>query len=276
MTPPPNTWKRRVKRTFVTLGIVYLAFVGFLVLFEDQLVYMPGSSSNWTEPSGFRAEDVTLTSADGTRIHAWWVPCEGGDGALIFCHGQMGNLSTRSFLMKDLLRLNRSILIFDYPGFGKSEGEPSEQGCYDAAYAAYDWLIEEKGIPANRIVLMGKSLGGGVATDLASRRDNEALVLVMSFTSTPDVATHLFPIVPAHWVMRNRFDNLSKIGRAKGAVYIIHGCCDYKIPFRHAQELFEAAPEPKKLHAVDDAGHDLRCLSCECLDGLSAFLQSLR
>jgi pimeloyl-ACP methyl ester carboxylesterase len=237
---------------------------------------MPGSSANWHDPEGFRTEDITLSSADGTSIHAWWIPCQGGEGALMFCHGQMGNLSARGFLMKRLLRLKMPILIFDYPGFGRSEGDPSEQGCYDAADAAYDWLIEERKIPADQIVIMGKSLGGGIATDLASRRVNRALVLVMSFTSTPDVAVHFMPIVPAHWLMRNRFDNLSKIGRSQGAVFLIHGCTDSKIPSWQASKLFEAAPAPKKLLLRDRVGHDLRCLSDECLDELSTFLHDTR
>jgi uncharacterized protein len=276
MNPPPTTWKRRVRRTFVTIAVVYIGFVAFLMVFEDFFVFMPGSSANWHEPNGFHAEDVTLTSADGTSIHAWWIPCEDGDGAILFCHGQMGNLSTRGFLMKRLLRLKKSILLFDYPGFGKSEGDPSEQGCYDAADAAYDWLLDEQKIPAERIVIMGKSLGSGIATDLASRRANHALVLVMALTSTPDVAAHLMPFVPAHWIMRNRFDNLSKIGRCKGAVFLSHGCHDRKIPCRHSELLYEAAPEPKKIHLCDGVGHDLRCLADDCLDEIDAFLRATR
>lgn len=276
MNPPPRTWNRRVRRTFVMMAMGYLFFVGFLVVFENELVYLPGSPSNWHEPEGFRAEDVTLIAADGTSLHAWWIPHEGSEGALLFCHGQMGNLSWRGFLMKRLQRLGMSILIFDYPGFGKSEGDPSEQGCYDAADAAYDWLVEEKKIPAERIVIMGKSLGSGPATDLASRRPNHALVLAMGFTSTPDVALHLMPFVPAQWLMRNRFDNLSKIGRCRGAVFVTHGDKDRKIPCWQSRRLFEAAPEPKKFVLREGVGHEVRCLTDECIDELADFLRTTR
>lgn len=275
-SPPPRTWNRRVRRTFVMMAFFYLAFLALLVVFENELVYLPGSSANWTPPQGFLAEDITLSTSEGTSIHAWWIPCDGGEGALQFCHGQMGNLSSRGFLMKRLLRLKMPILIFDYPGFGKSEGDPCEQGCYEAADAAYEWLIEEKKIPANRIVLMGKSLGGGPATDLASRRANHALVLVMSFTSTPDVAQHLMPYVPAHWLMRNRFNNLDKIGKAQGAVFITHGCTDRKIPSAHSSKLYDAAPNPKKLLLREGVGHDLGCLSDDFLDDLADFLRTTR
>jgi pimeloyl-ACP methyl ester carboxylesterase len=273
MTPPSRPWRQRLRRWALLLGIVYLGVVGLLVLFENELVYMPGSAARWTEPAGFVAEDVALRSADGTALHAWWIPRDGGAGALLFCHGQMGNLSSRGGLMKRLLKLGMPILIFDYPGFGKSEGDPTEQGCYDAADAAYDWLVEDRKVPPERIVIMGKSLGGGIATDLASRKSHGALVLVMNFTSTPDVAQHLLPFVPARLVMRNRFDNLAKIGRCTGAVYLAHGSCDGKIPPEHARQLYEAAPGPKRLFLMDGLGHEWPCLTDECLDDLAGFLK---
>src|SRR2546421_1732384 len=154
MNPPSRSWGRRLRRWALMLGMLYLTVVGLLVLFENELVYMPGSAARWTEPADFIAEDITLCSADRTTLHAWWIPCEGGEGALLFCHGQMGNLSSRGGLLKRLLKLRMPILIFDYPGFGKSQGKPSEQGCYDAADAAYDWLVVKRKVPPERIVIM--------------------------------------------------------------------------------------------------------------------------
>jgi fermentation-respiration switch protein FrsA (DUF1100 family) len=272
MNQPPRSWLRQLRRWALLLGVVYIAVVGLLVLLENELVYMPGSAERWTEPAGFVAEDVALRSADGTALHAWWIP-NSGEGAILFCHGQMGNLSSRGGLMKRLLRLGMPILIFDYPGFGKSEGTPSERGCYAAADAAYDWLVAERKVPPERIVIMGKSLGGGIATDLASRRPHGALVLVMSFTSAPDVAGHLFPFVPAHLLMRNRFDNLSKMARCTGPVYLAHGDCDGKIPCEHSRKLFEAAPGPKRLFLMEGLGHEWPCVTDECMDDLAGFLK---
>jgi pimeloyl-ACP methyl ester carboxylesterase len=178
-TPKPSrTWRRSIARWLAMLGFVYVAVVVLLMLEEDQLVFMARpASAGWVGPGKLQVEDVRLTSADDTKLHAWWVPVEGGEGAILFCHGQAGNLSSRGDLMERLKKLGKPILIFDYPGYGHSEGVPSEAGCYAAGDAAYDWLVKEKKIPPSRIILMGKSLGGGIATDIASRCGAASAVL---------------------------------------------------------------------------------------------------
>src|SRR5262249_23300650 len=154
-------------------------------------------------------QDVTLPSADGTRIHAWWCPPDGWEaphGATLYCHGNYGNLSQRgqSILRWQAPPLRQAVLIFDYPGYGKSAGKPSEAGCYAAADAAYDWLVQQQRVPAERLLLHGGSLGSGVAVELASRRRNRGLALVAPFTSVPDMAQTLFPWLPARWLVRNQ------------------------------------------------------------------------
>ena len=255
---------------------VYLVGVVVLLVLEDALVYMATpASSSWSEPRDLVVEDVELHSADGTRLHAWWCPVKGSHGALLFCHGQQGNLSHRAWLVSRLQRLGSSVLIFDYPGFGRSGGSPSEAGCYAAADAAYDWLVETQKVRPDEILLVGKSLGGGVATDLAARRPNRGLVLCMTFTSLPDVAQHLLPVVPAHWLMRNRFDNLGKIGRCKGPVFITHGTRDWKIPSSHAERLFAAAPAPKRCFPMEGLAHEAPCFTDDCLDAIRSFLHEV-
>src|SRR5262249_20051937 len=158
-----------------------------------------------------------------------------------------GNLSHRGALMAALRsHLGRSVLAYDYPGYGKSDGEPTEPGCYAAGEAAYRWLTDERKVPANRILLLGESLGGGVAVELASRFDHEALVLVFSFTSLPAAARCHYPWLPCGLLMSNRYDNLSKIGRCHRPVFITHGTADEIVPFRQGEELFAAANEPKR------------------------------
>src|SRR5262249_5841596 len=151
----------------------------------NRLVFLacPASTDWQPPPADTIVEDVWLETGDG-RMHAWWIPQPGADGALLYFHGNAGNLSHRTTLALSLRKaLNVSILLVDYPGYGKSEGKPTEAGCYAVADAAYDWLTEIQKIPPERIVLFGKSLGGGVATDLASRRPHRALVLARTFTS---------------------------------------------------------------------------------------------
>src|SRR5262249_48754949 len=145
---------------------------------EDSFLFHPVRSNEyWLEPpADIAVQDVWLRAADGTRIHAWWFPSPQSQGTLLFCHGNAGNLSQRTNTILSLQQaLGESVLIFDYPGFGRSEGKPSETACYAAADAAYDWLTQSQQIVPERIVLFGESLGGGVATDLAVRRQHRAL-----------------------------------------------------------------------------------------------------
>jgi pimeloyl-ACP methyl ester carboxylesterase len=250
--------------------------VAVLLALEDSLVYMATpASSSWSEPRDLVKEDVELHSADGTRLHAWWCPVKDSRGAVLFCHGQQGNLSHRAWLVPRLQRLGASVLIFDYPGFGRSEGSPSEAGCYAAADAAYDWLVDEQKVSPCEILIIGKSLGGGIACDLAARRPSRGLVLCMTFTSLPDVAQRLLPVVPASWLMRNRFNNLDKIGQCKGPVFIAHGTRDFKIPPSQAERLFEAAPGPKRYFAMEGLGHSRPCFTDECLDEIRSFLHEI-
>ena len=207
-TPPPASrpsWRSRLFRLMRTFGIFYLAMVAGLLLFEDRLVYQASrASEHWSvPPKDLAVQDVELVSADGTKLHAWWVAPTGWQpeqGAMLFCHGNGGNLSHRGRALKPWLDQQIAVLIFDYPGFGKSEGKPSEAGCYAAGDTAYAWLVREKCVPSERIILYGGSLGSGVAVDMALRHPHWALVLVSAYTSIPDMAQKLFPWMPAKWL----------------------------------------------------------------------------
>jgi fermentation-respiration switch protein FrsA (DUF1100 family) len=160
--------------------------------------------------------------------------------------------------MRNLHRhLGRSVLAYDYPGYGQSDGRPTEAGCYLAGEAAYRWLTDERKVPAGRVVLLGESLGGGVATELATRHDHEALVLVFTFTSFPAAAKCHYPWVPCGLLMANRFDNLAKIGRVRRPVFITHGTADEIVPYRQGEELFAAANEPKRFLPLDGVTHNV-------------------
>ena len=190
-------------------------------------------------------------------------------GAILYCHGNAGNLSHRGPRSPGFATLGESILIFDYPGYGKSGGRPSEQGCYQAADAAYDWLICNR-IDPDKIMLYGGSLGGGVAVDLASKRKHRATVLVKTYTSLPDVGRRMFPWLPVRWLMRNRFDSLGKIANVTGP---------YSLPMAPPtgsslstwKRLFEAANEPKTFFEIDGGDHN-DPLPAACFEQLREFL----
>ena len=144
-------------------------------------------------------------------------------------------------------RFQMSMLVFDYPGYGISEGEPSETGCYAAADAAYDWLVQQKGYKPEQIVIYGESLGGGVAVDLASRRPHSALLLVNTFTTLPEVAQRVYPWIPVIPLMSNKFDSESKIAKCHAPIFITHGTADHLIPFSHSQRLYDRMGGTKEL-----------------------------
>ncbi len=236
----------------------YVGLVAMLLFFENWLVYRP--TTDWLDPPKLsNIEDVPLISADGTRLHAWWCPKKDSDQALLYFHGNAGNLSHRGgSIVKLRERLGVSVLIIDYPGYGKSEGSPTEQGCYLAADAAYACLINDRKIAANKIILYGGSLGGGVAVDLANRKDHQALVLIKTFTSLPDVASDLYWWLPApkRMLMTNRFDSLTKIGTIRRPVFIAHGTTDGLIPYTHGVKLHDAANKPKQFYSITGADHN--------------------
>jgi fermentation-respiration switch protein FrsA (DUF1100 family) len=263
-------WRRNLYRIVGYSCVGYIVIAVSAMLFENYLVYMPTkASSYWDEAPGLPKRDLRLITADGTKIHAWWCPQEGAQGALLYCHGNGGNLSMRARWFGELQQgLNVSVLAIDYPGYGKSDGRPSEQGCYAAAEAAFDWLVNEAQFPAEQIILFGESLGGGVTTDIATRRPCRALVFYCSFLSAPDVGQHHYRILPVRRCMRNRFDSASKIPGLHVPVFIAHGDADGVIPPSQAQRLYEIANEPKAIYWEAGGQH--------VMDPSPAFLAALR
>lgn len=234
---------------------------------EAKLIYLPSPEEDgiW-DPPGLDVENVFLQTDDSLRLHAWYCPCPEGipnqitageRPVLFFCHGNAGNLSHRAEKIAAYQRhFGADCFIFDYRGYGKSQGRPSEDGLYLDSRAAYRWLTEEKGIPSERIVLIGHSLGGAVALELALAARHRCLILQSAFTSLPDVATEVYPWLPARWIMFTRFDNRGRLPKYTQPVLIVHGTADTLIPVRHTQELFAIANEPKRLVEIQGAGHN--------------------
>jgi fermentation-respiration switch protein FrsA (DUF1100 family) len=247
-----------------------------LLFLENRLLFHPvRATEDWVPPPNALVQDVELRTVNGTRIHAWWCPVKNWQpthGAMLYCHGNAGNLSYRSEAIALWQQaLGVAVLIFDYPGYGRSEGTPTEAACYASADAAYEFLTRTLNVPTERVLIYGGSLGGGVAVDLASRQPHQALILVKTFTSIPDAAQSVYPWLPARWLVRNRFDNLQKIGRCTRPVFIAHGTTDRLVPFAHGKRLFEAASEPKEFLAMTGLDHN-DGLSPEFFSRLRSFL----
>lgn len=251
-------WRRRLRRLLTQVLVVYLGVMVLLMLLENWFVFRPIKATNGWEPAPVpEIKDVTLACDDGTRVHAWWLPHPGAKSALLYLHGNAGNLSWRGkSAVKIRDALDVAVLMVDYPGYGKSDGRPSENGCYQAADAAYTWLTKDQSFEPKRLLIYGKSLGGAVAVHLASRNDHRALIVIKSFTSAPEVGSQLFWWLPVRWIMRNRFASIDKIADCRRPVFIAHGDADEVIPFSLGKKLFEASSEPKQFYVMPGAGHN--------------------
>jgi fermentation-respiration switch protein FrsA (DUF1100 family) len=256
-----KSWPRRVLRR--VMSCLYALVVAMLILlpFENRFAF-PGASfdSGWHEPSPeLNIKQLNLTARDGNTIHAWFTAPDGWkpeQGAVLYSHGNGDNLSSRQPNLERWRReVNRAVLVYDYPGYGKCTGRPTEAGCYAAIDAAHAWLVEEQKVPAKEVILLGSSMGGAMATDLAARVENRMLVLVNTYTSFPDIAQHKLFFLPVRWLVSNRLDNLGKIASVKGPVFIAHGTADRVVPYRMGERLFAAAREPKQFLSMEDHPH---------------------
>jgi pimeloyl-ACP methyl ester carboxylesterase len=253
--------RMRLARLAAFACYVYVGALLALLALEDRLLF-PGSTvaRPWREPpEHLHAREVTLTSARGDRIIAWFSAPEGWkpeEGAVLYSHGNGSNLSRisgRAFRWHE--PLGRAVLLYDYPGYGKSSGRPSEAGCYEAGEAAFRWLVEEQKVPEGEVILVGESLGGAIATELATRHAGRLLVLLGAFTSFPDMAQTRFPFFPGRYLVHNRMDNEAKIGQARCPVLISHGTADTVVPYRQGERLYAAAREPKRFLRLEGWGH---------------------
>lgn len=239
---------------------LYLGALAVLLALENRFLYLPSRADEYwlPPPPALDARDVELTSRDGTRLHGWWCEPPGWtpeQGAMLYSHGNAGNLSIRGEAVLLWVReMGTAVLIYDYPGYGRSAGTPSEAGLYAAGDAAYDWVTGVQKVPPEKLFLYGGSLGGAVATELASRRPCRAVVLVAAFSSFPDMAQKTFPWLPARWLVRNRLDNVARLPAIHVPVFIAHGTADTLVPASQAEKLYAAANEPKYLHRM--VGHD--------------------
>lgn len=228
---------------------------------ERRLIFRPSSQAQaWSEPpADLHARDLWFNLPDQVRVHAWWCEPEGWSpsaGATLYSHGNAGNLSQRAEGVRRWMRsLGQAVLIYDYPGYGRSTGKPDETGCYAAANAALDWITRDRTVSPDKVLLYGGSLGGAIAIELATRRPYSALVVVSAFTSVPDMANKQFPWLPIRRLIRNRFDNLAKIPHCSGRLFLAHGTADRLIPFSMGERLFAAAPEPKRFFPMKDYDH---------------------
>ncbi len=230
-------------------------------LLDNSLLFFPSKGiTNTPADVGLYFEDVSFFASDGTQLHGWFVPGT-SDDTLVWFHGNAGNISNR---VDNVLLLSRNlgvnVFIFDYRGYGRSEGKPSEQGIYLDADAALEYLRSRDDIDSSKLILFGRSLGGAVAAEMAVRHTAKAVIMESSFTSVKAMARSVRPwfavFLPTHLLVRSRFDSLANMPNIQIPVMIVHGDRDETVPFSMGRELFAAANQPKRFYTIEGANHN--------------------
>lgn len=225
---------------------------------EQRLLYFPDPQL-YATPAIYNLpfDDVTLTTSDNIQLHGWFISGETGKPVVLFFHGNAGNISHRIDNLRLISEMGLSVLIFDYRGYGRSAGSPSESGFSKDALAALNWL-KGQGWESDQIIYFGRSLGAAVAVTLADKQEPAKLILETPFTSVQAMGRHHYPLLnmTLGWLLRDRFDNLEKIGRVDVPLLIFQGDRDSIVPESMARELFAAANEPKTFHLIQGADHN--------------------
>ncbi len=233
------------------VAVGFLAATAYLYFAQRGMVFYPTRTIEITPADiNITYDDVYIPVNNGERIHAWYVPPRDlapDAPVVIFSHGNAGNISHRLETLDFLVRLGAGVLLFDYRGYGRSDGTPGEDEAYADIAACYDWLTAQHRIDPARIVLFGRSLGGAVAADLAVKRPCRGLIVESSFTSLAAIGSKMFPVFPVRWLLKYDFDTVGKIGRVTCPVLVTHSPVDEMIPFAMGRELYEAARPPKRL-----------------------------
>ena len=249
------TLRRPLRIIASGLAVAYLAITAAMYLYQDRLLYNPDSARTRRADVGLQmAEEVQITSADGTPLIAWYTAPKPGNPTILFLHGKGGALKDRPKRYQYYVSQGFGTLFLSYRGFGGSEGRPGEVGMVADAVAAYGWLVK-KGTSPEHIDVVGESLGTGIAVQLASREKVAAVALEAPYSSVADVAAQRYWWVPVNYLIKDRFDSLSRIGSVHVPLLIHHGDLDQSVPIAFGRKLYDRANTPKQFVELKGKGH---------------------
>lgn len=245
--------------TGIAVAAALIFWTVALMLFEDKFIYFPEKYPNGAYEQARsipNLRDCWVATEDGVRLHAWFAPAESARATLLISHGNGGNISYRYLLMRSLVRQKFNVLMYDYRGYGRSEGTPSEEGIYKDGRAFFDYASTQPEVDPKKIILWGTSLGGAVATDVAVHRKAAGLILESTFTSGSDVARVLYPFLPVAPLMQSKFNTIDKIKTLHLPVLVMHGDLDEILPIGLGRKLYASANDPKEFYEITGARHN--------------------
>ena len=268
---------RTIASLFAIAASFYVLLGLMLFIMQERMVFlarMPGRTLEVTPRQvGFEYDDVDFESSDGIRLHGWYVPAPERRGTVLFLHGNAGNISHRLDSIAVFRELGLDTFIFDYRGYGQSEGRTSEDGTYKDAEAAWQYLVTERDTDPAEIVIFGRSIGGAVAAWLGTKHKAAALIVESSFTSAVDMASRIYPFMPVRLLTRLRYPVIDYVAATTSPVLIVHSHDDEIIPFQMGQALYEAAPAPKAFLELRGGHNDAFFLSRDRYrQGLSTYI----
>ncbi|MFQ5635737.1 MAG: alpha/beta hydrolase [Gammaproteobacteria bacterium] len=240
---------RSVVTFLIWSGVAYGAFVIFVYAFQSRLLYLPNIAGTLVDVTpttiGARFDDLRIPTSDGLTLHAWFVAAADSDRVVLFCHGNAGNISHRLDSIRIFHQLGLDVLIFDYRGYGQSDGRPSEAGTYLDVEAAWSYLIDERGYDPDRIIVFGRSMGAAIAAHLAANMQPGALILESAFTSAPDLAARHYWYLPVRLLSRFSYATVDHVGAVRAPTLVVHSPGDEIVPVEHGRRIFAHANEPK-------------------------------
>ncbi len=244
-------------KLLITLPSLYVLIVFFFFIFQKNLIFFP-TKHLIEPPPTLNVKEVFFETENNEQLHAWWVKTDEKAKTVLFFHGNAGNVSHRTPELQILKELRLNVLIFDYRGYGRSTGKiTKESDLYVDGQAAWDFLVNEQKIAEKDIILWGKSIGGGVASEIAQNKDIFAVVFESSFFSAEEMARYHYWFFPVKWFLKFKFESGKKVKNITSPVLVIHSERDEIIPFSQGQKLYEAAPEPKtflQIHGKHNEG----------------------
>ena len=258
------------------VGGIYLGIVLLVYIFQNKLLYFP--DKNIIANPGYyslKYDEVNFKTTDDIDLYGWYIPADSAHYTLLFCHGNAGNISHRLESIKQFRDLGLSVFIFDYRGYGKSGGKITEEGSYKDAKAAWDYLVNEKNINPQNIIVFGRSLGAAIACKLATKQNLSALIMESAFISVPELAAQIYPFLPVRWLSRFQYNNIENIPKISCPILFIHSRNDEIIPFSQGEKLFSIANQPKQFLEIHGSHNDGFYVSKEIYEkGILRFLES--
>ncbi len=262
---------------FFSIAIIILLVFSLIVFlfyrFQDNLIFRPYKKLERTPADiDLVFKNLKIKTHDSNTVHAWYIERKNPKGVVLFCHGNAGNISHRLDRIELLRKNSYSILIFDYRGYGESEGKPTENGLYDDALSCYQYMVRNLKIKPEEIILWGCSLGGSIASYVASQKKCRFLILESSFTSLSSLANKLYPFLPVKTLLKYSFNTQKHVESCDVPILLFHSPDDDLVPFSMGRRLFESAPGPKEFLSIKGSHNDSFYLSrFEILDSLEDF-----